>query len=153
MTQHSYSLPPGCILRLARAEDKWAIQKLVLGAKLDPTQLRWQQFWVIELNGKIIACGQLRTFPGVQELGSVVVAPAWRNQGLGTFLVKHLIQQATQPLYLECLGNKLAKFYTRFGFVAIAWQKLPLPLKLKFSLSALAATLLRIPVIFMHIGS
>lgn len=149
MNQHSCSLPPGCILRPACANDKWAIQKLVLGAKLDPTQLRWQQFQVIELNGKIIACGQLRSFPGAQELGSVVVATVWRGQGLGSFLIKHLMQEASQPLYLECLGKKLAKFYARFGFVAITWQELPRPLKLKFSLSALAATLLRIPVIFM----
>lgn len=148
MTHHS-CLPAGCILRPASSKDKWAIQKLVLGAKLDPTQLRWQQFWVIEFNEQIVACGQLRSFPEAQELGSVVVAPAWRNQGLGSFLIQHLIQQATQPLYLECLGNRLAKFYTRFGFVAIAWQELPRPLKLKFSLSALAA-LLRIPVIFMQ---
>lgn len=150
MNQNSYSLPPGCVLRPASVSDKWAIRKLVLAAKLDPTQLRWQQFWIIEYEKQIVACGQLRTFPKAQELGSVVVKPTWRGQGLGTFLVKHLIQEATQPLYLECLGSRLARFYERFGFTAIAWQNLPQPLKFKFSLSALAATLLRIPVIIMQ---
>lgn len=144
------SLPPGCILRPATAKDIWAIRKLVLTAKLDPTQVRWQQFWVIESDGHLVACGQLRSFSGAQELGSVVVAPAWQNQGLGTFIVEHLIKQATLPLYLECLGKRLAKFYTRFGFVPVSWQELPRSLKIKFGLSTLAATLIRLPVTIMH---
>lgn len=150
MTNRSSSLPPGCILRPARAQDTWPIRKLVLAAKLDPTQLRAQQFWIIECDGRMVACGQLRSFPGAQELGSVVVTPGWRGRGLGTYLVKHLVESATQPLYLECLGSKLAMFYARFGFVSVDWQNLPRPLKLKFSFSALAATFFRIPVKIMH---
>ncbi len=144
MTELSSLLPPGYVLRPARAGDIWEIRKLVLSAKLDPTQLRWSQFWVIEREGRLVAGGQLRNFPGAQELGSVVVAPAWRGRGLGSYLVKHLIQEATQPLYLECLGSRLASFYTRFGFVAIAWQELPKSLKWKFGVSQLASRLLPI---------
>lgn len=135
------SLPVGCVLRPACAKDIWAIRKLVLSAKLDPTQVRWSQFWVIESEARIVACGQLRYFPGAQELGSVVVAPAWRSRGLGSYLVKYLIQQATQPLYLECLGSRLAQFYTRFGFVPVYWQELPRSLKWKFGVSKLASTI------------
>ena len=115
----------------------WAIRKLVLSAKLDPTQLRWSQFWVIECEQRLVACGQLRCFYEAQELGSLVVAPAWRGQGLGSYLTKHLIQQATQPLYLECLGSRLAQFYSRFGFVPVSWQELPKSLKVKFGFSKL----------------
>jgi len=43
---------------------------------------------------------------------------------------------------LECLGRRLAKFYTCFGFVAIAWQELPQSLKWKFGISQLASKLL-----------
>ena len=151
MTEQPSILPAGCMLRKACAKDIWAIRKLVLSAKLDPTQLRWSQFWVIECMGRVVACGQLRSFAGAQELGSLVVAPAWRDRGLGSFLVKHLIQEATEPLYLECLGSRLAKFYTCFGFVAIsfagahraiAWQELPQSLKWKFGISQLASKLL-----------
>ncbi len=144
MTELSSLLPPGYVLRPARAEDIWEIRKLVLSAKLDPTQLRWSQFWVIEREGRLVACGQLRSFSGAQELGSVVVARAWRGRGLGSYLVKHLIQEATQPLYLECLGSKLARFYTRCGFVPIAWQELPQTLKWKFGVSQVASRLLPI---------
>ena len=146
----SSDLPAACILRPASVKDIWAIRKLVLGATLDPTQLRSSQFSVVECEGRVIACGQLRCFPQAQELGSLVVAPAWRGQGLGTYLVKHLIDRATQPLYLECLGKRLVKFYTRFGFVPVSWQELPRSLKIKFGLSALAATWFRIPVTIMQ---
>ncbi len=149
MTDLSNSLPPGCILRPATANDIWAIRKLVLSAKLDPTQLRWQQFWVIECDKSLVACGQLRSFPGAQELGSLVVAPAWRGKGLGSYVVKYLIQQATQPLYLECLGKKLVQFYHRFDFVPVDWQNLPSSLKWKFGLTQLASKI--VPIISVTI--
>lgn len=150
MKQNDLSLPYGCILRQATSADKWSIVLLVLSAKLDPTQLRWQQFWIIEFERKLIACGQLRSFSGVQELGSLVVTPAWRGRGLGSFLTQYLINQATEPLYLECLGEKLAQFYRRFGFVPVAFEDLPQSLKRKFGISHLAKMLVKVPVVFMQ---
>ncbi|MEL6381584.1 MAG: GNAT family N-acetyltransferase [Cyanobacteria bacterium J06626_18] len=148
-TQHS--LPLNCAIRPARLQDSWPLRLLVLGAKLDPTQLRWQQFWIIEhRDGQILACGQLRTFDGCQELGSLVVRSPWRRQGLGTALTHHLMQQATQPLYIECLGTGLADFYERLGFVPIAVTALPRGLKRKFGFSAAIARLLRLPLYQMH---
>lgn len=144
-----YSLPPECHLRPASAEDSWTIRKLVLMAKLDPTQLRWSQFWIIECQQQLVACGQLRTFTDAQELGSLVVARPWRGQGLGMLLTQHLIQQASKPLYLECMAS-LVPFYNRFGFKLTTWQDLPRSLKLKFGISKLAATVLPIPVRFME---
>jgi amino-acid N-acetyltransferase len=142
-------LPVGYILRPATPQDIRSIRRLVWQARLDPTQLRWQQFWIIERGGDVIACGQLRCHGMVQELGSLVVAPPQRQQGLGTYLVQYLIQQSTQPLYLECLGKNLQQYYHRFGFVPISWKLLPSELKLKFGISQLGRIVLRIPVFFM----
>jgi amino-acid N-acetyltransferase len=119
-------------------------------ARLDPSQLRWHQFWVIEHEGRIIACGQLRDYLDAQELGSLVVAPAWRGKGLGKHLTRHLIESASKPLYLECLGNQLAEFYTTLGFVSVSWQALPKSLKRKFGFTKVAATLLRLPLVIMQ---
>jgi amino-acid N-acetyltransferase len=116
---------------------------------LDPTQLHWSQFWVIECNERQVACGQLRRYPGATELGSLVVATSWRTQGLGKCLAKHLIQQATKPLYLAC-GARLVPFYTHLGFVPIPWLALPCSLKLKFGFSKLATTLLLRHLVFMQ---
>jgi amino-acid N-acetyltransferase len=143
------SLPGGCIIRKAISEDIWSIRFMVLGAKLDPTQIRWQQFWVVECDGQLVACGQLRNFSDAQELGSLVVLPAWRGLGLGACLTRYLIHQANKPLYLECLGQRLAQFYSRFGFKLISFQDLPLSLKRKFRLSQLGKRLINVPVEFM----
>jgi len=142
-------LPEGCILRKATSKDASSIRWLVFKAKLDPTQLKWQQFRVIEFNNNIIACGQLRNFAEAQELGSLVVNKNWRNRGLGSFLTQHLIEQATQPLYLECLGDKLINYYQKFGFAPIDFQDLPASLKGKFKISQLGKQLIGVPVIFM----
>ena len=150
MKINNFSLPSECVLRRANSADIWSIRRLVFSAKLDPTQLRWQQFWLIECGGNIVACGQLREFSGIQELGSLVVLPTWRSRGLGSFLTQHLINTATQPLYLECLGEGLARFYRRFGFLAISFEDLPPSLKGKFGVSQLGKKLLRVPVVFMQ---
>ncbi len=150
MNESSFSLPPQCAIRPACDRDIKSIRMLVWSAKLDPTQLRWQQFWVIECDGKLAACGQLRNFAGAQELGSLVVAKDWRDRGLGSYLTKYLIAQATEPLYLECLGKRLASFYTRFGFAEVSVQELPQSLKFKFGLSQLGKTLFKIPVTIMQ---
>ncbi|HEY9625328.1 MAG TPA: GNAT family N-acetyltransferase [Crinalium sp.] len=143
-------LPDGCVLRPAQQDDIWAIRRLVMGAVLDPTQLRWQQFYVIECGGKVIACAQLRRFPDAQELGSLVVANDWRNKGLGTLLSQHVIQQATQPLYLECLGDRLAHFYQRLGFIPASWEELPRSLQRKFGTSKLVAGVFRLPLRILY---
>jgi amino-acid N-acetyltransferase len=150
MRQSDLSLPSGCTLRQATSQDMRSLRWLVFSAMLDPTQLRWQQFWVIEFQGDIIACGQLRNFPQAQELGSLVVTPTWRGRGLATFLTQYLITQATEPLYLECLGKQLAQFYNRFGFVQIDFENLPKSLQNKFKISQLGKKILRVPVFFMQ---
>ncbi|AKG20147.1 GNAT family N-acetyltransferase [Calothrix sp. 336/3] len=149
MGQNNLSLPNDCLLRAAQPKDIWSIRWLVLSAKLDPTQLIWQQFTVIECAGKIIACGQLRNFTEAQELGSLVVKPHWQKQGLGSLLVEHLITSRRHPLYLECLGVNLTRFYSRFGFANIDFAELPASLKQKFSLSHKAQKLKILPVIYM----
>lgn len=165
MKQSNLSLPSGCVLRQATSADQWSIRSLVFSARLDPTQLNWQQFWVIEYDAyggqslrNLVACGQLRNFSGAQELGSLVVASACRGRGLGILLTQHLISTATQPLYLECLGQRLTQFYSRFGFVPISFEDLPQfprtqglsTLKGKFRFSQLAKRLLKVPVVFME---
>ena len=142
-------LPEGCIIRKATSKDASSNRWLVFKAKLDPTQLKWQQFWVIEFDNNIIACGQLRNFTEAQELGSLVVNKNWRNRGLGCFISQHLIKQATQPLYLECLGLKLVNYYQKFGFMIIDFQDLPSSLKSKFKISQLGKQLIGVPVTFM----
>jgi amino-acid N-acetyltransferase len=149
MTSTHPALPDSCTVRPAQPTDRWTLRRMVFGARLDPTQIRWQQFWVIECAGEVVACGQLRSYVEAQELGSLVVNPDWRHQGLGTYLTLHLIQQAEKPLYLECLGEPLVQFYQRLGFAPVTWQALPKSLKRKFGITQAIATLFRLPIALM----
>jgi N-acetylglutamate synthase-like GNAT family acetyltransferase len=84
----------------------------------------WQDFWVIEHNQAIIACAKLRCHSRYSVLHDVYVIPPWRSQGLGSYLVRHLGEQATRPLYLTCMPNRVT-FYYRLGFTPVSSQKLP----------------------------
>jgi amino-acid N-acetyltransferase len=150
MTLAHPALPDNCLVRPAQPTDRWTIRKMVFGARLDPTQIRWHQFWVIECAGEVVACAQLRSYADAQELGSLVVNSDWRNRGLGTYLTLHLIQQAEKPLYLECLGDPLVQFYQRLGFSRVTWQALPKSLKRKFGVTQAIATLFRLPIALMQ---
>lgn len=127
---------PAWSLRPARAADAPTIRALVRGERLDPTQLRWQQFLVAEAAGTIVGVGQLRRYGAVQELGSLVVVPPWRGQHVGQALVRALVAQRSGPLYLECASAR-APYYERLGFRRLPWYRVPWPLKAKFALSFL----------------
>ncbi|NEQ98054.1 MAG: GNAT family N-acetyltransferase [Cyanothece sp. SIO2G6] len=142
-------LPREYNLRSATVEDRWAIRRLVFTAGLDPTQIRWSQFWVIEKDGQVVGCGQLRQFEDTQELGSLVIARSHRRQGLGSALTHHLIQQASHPLYLECLGQTLVQFYKQLGFQVTNLDNVPPLLKRKFALTQRLARVLPLPLVVM----
>ncbi|BBD62925.1 GCN5-related N-acetyltransferase (plasmid) [Nostoc sp. HK-01] len=137
------------VLRKAKSCDIGLIIFLIFKARLDLTQMRWQQFLVIEYHGRLIAFGQLRNYYLVQELGSLYVSPNFRNQGLGSFLVENLVNEAIQPLYLKCVKQELIEFYIESGFTPVSFEELPCPLKSKFRLSHFRNKFFNASVIFM----
>ena len=145
----SNSLLSKCQLRQASPQDIWTIRWLVLGAFLDPTQLKVEQFWVIELEGQIIACGQLRTFEQAQELGSLVVKRTYQNKGLGTHLTQHLIEKSTTTLYVECLGVNLKTFYQKLGFIEVNFDTISSSLPKKFRITKTLAQWFKLPLFVM----
>lgn len=50
----------GYIFRKAVADDSQKIKQMIQGKWLNPIGLNWQNFWVIEREQELIACGQLR---------------------------------------------------------------------------------------------
>lgn len=103
-------------LRPARAEDAAAIRRLVRGARLNPTGLDWRRFIVLEAEGEVVGCVQVKPHrDGSWELASLVVAPGWRGRGLGRRLVEAVLEHHPPPLYLMCRSG-LVPFYERFGF-------------------------------------
>jgi N-acetylglutamate synthase-like GNAT family acetyltransferase len=106
---------------------------------LDPTC-----FLVAEAAGRVIGIGQIkRHWDRAPELASLVVAPAWQGQGVGSALVRALLARHQGVLYLFCLAQ-LEGYYVRFGFRRVARSELPLSLALMHAVGNALGQLLRL---------
>lgn len=112
-------------IRPAVETDFLAIRGLIRQARINPTGLDWRRFIVVVNGSRLVACGQLKPVAGgLTELASLAVLPVFRRQGIGSALIKQLLQVAPRPLYLTCRSG-LGEFYERFGFISIAPPALP----------------------------
>jgi N-acetylglutamate synthase-like GNAT family acetyltransferase len=86
---------------------------------------------VAEVDGQVIGTGQLAIHRHDAEIGSLVVTPPWRRRGIGTALLKTLINAAqTQGVQtLELMANTdlpwLRDWYVRLGFAPTGERVLP----------------------------
>lgn len=118
-------------VRPARADEQPLIRRLVADARLDPTNLHWQNFLLAEVDGQVVGCGQIRRYPALRELGSMVVRRAYRKRGVGAALMQALLAQGQPPLFLECPVYRVS-FYERFGFHLVGFTEIPWVLRLKY---------------------
>jgi amino-acid N-acetyltransferase len=123
-------------IRPAMEGDHLVIRKMVRDARLDPSTVQWQNFLVAETEGQIVGIGQIKPYPDCQELGSLVVLPAYRNHGVAGALIHELESRAQRPLYLICL-QKMQPYYERFGYRVIGWQDTPNTLRNKLRITFL----------------
>jgi amino-acid N-acetyltransferase len=117
-------------IRPARADDQQTIKRVVRAARLDPTALDWRHFMIAEIDGRVVGIGQIKELPGCQELGSLVVLPAHRGQGIAAQLIQALESRAGRPLYLMC-HDRMEGYYVRFGYKVIGFWQAPWFLRLK----------------------
>jgi amino-acid N-acetyltransferase len=122
-------------IRPAVEADDATIKQMVRGEGLDPTSLKWQHFLVAEEDGgdgtsHVVGIGQVKQYPGCLELGSLVVLPEYRGQGIAGDLIRALEARAGRPLYLLC-RDKMQPDYERFGYQWIPIWKAPTPLLIK----------------------
>lgn len=112
-------------IRPATSADQRAIRAWVWSARLNPVNLRWRNFVVAEVEGQMAGIGQLRRHAdGSLELASLVVAPAFRQHGIGSQIVRALLAGQQGPVYLFC-KRELQPYYARLGFQPIRATELP----------------------------
>ena len=83
--------------------------------------------WVVECDQLIVASAKLLQRPQHLFLSYLYVAPAHRQRGIGSHLVRHIVQQIQQPVSLVC-APELVTFYTRLGFTRASqrpWYIIP----------------------------
>jgi amino-acid N-acetyltransferase len=125
-------------LRCATAGDQDAICALVKRERLNPTGLHWPNFIVAADERGIVGAVQLRRHrDGARELGSLVVAPGARGQGLATRLIDTLL--ATQRVPVQMItGATHAGHYRRWGFEPIEPHRVPRSVRLNYRIGRLA---------------
>lgn len=80
-------------------------------------------YWLIEYDSLVVGYGLVSRHRSYSMLDSLYIVPAFRAQGLGSFLLRHIIAENIKPIYLFC-NTSLISFYTRFGFVSASRQQL-----------------------------
>ena len=120
-------------IRAATEQDKSIIRQMVIAERLDPSSLNWQHFLIAEVEGEVAGIGQIKEYPGCQELGSLIVKEAYRKQGIGEALINALETKAGRPLYLLC-DDYMEAYYQRFHYHSITWLAAPWFLKLKLAI-------------------
>ncbi len=79
------------------------------------------QFWVLEINSKIAGFIQIIYKKDWIELGKIYLQKDWQNQGLGSRLLAHTLQnlEVNQDVKVEVVefNESAIKLYQKFGFV------------------------------------
>jgi amino-acid N-acetyltransferase len=112
-------------IRPAREADHETIVSFIRQAKLNPRNLKWQNFLVAEDNGKVVGIRQVKVYEqGTREIASGFVLPEYRRQGISARLMKALLDRETGPLY-TMVNEKRAPYYEPFGFRRVDVSQLP----------------------------
>jgi amino-acid N-acetyltransferase len=88
-------------IKAATAADQSDIIALVRAERLNPTNLDWRRFTVAVHDQKVIGAVQIRRHrDGALELGSLVVARAFRNQGVAAALIDKALAPVPDTVWM-----------------------------------------------------
>lgn len=129
-------------IRPARQADQETIVSLIRQAKLNPRNLKWQNFLVAEDNGTIVGIRQVKVYEhGTREVASGFVLPQYRRQGISAQLMQALLARETGPLY-TMVNERRAPYYEQFGFRRVDVSQLPSEFRREYRLGRLVTTLM-----------
>jgi len=100
-----------------------AIIRLARRLGLDYSGMEADDFWLAGESGEIIGICGLKTHRDCLELCALGVQESWRRTGVGTRLVRAVLQAAGSEVYLATV---IPDFFTRFGFRAT--DQIPSPM-------------------------
>lgn len=117
------------VARRARTDDVTAIKALVdayagrvlLAKELITLYETVQEFWVVEVEGRIVGCGALHVlWLDLAEVRTVAVDPVLAGRGIGGILVDALLRTAREVGVRRVFVLTFEReFFSRFGFVEI----------------------------------
>ncbi|HEY9529263.1 MAG TPA: GNAT family N-acetyltransferase [Anaerolineales bacterium] len=128
-------------IRPAREQDQETIVSFIRQAKLNPRNLKWQNFLVAEENGQIVGIRQRGVrAQGTREVGSGFVLPSYRRQGISAQLMREILRREHGPLYLMCRDRR-TYYYEPFGFRQVPVSELPPDFRSEYRIGRAVTTL------------
>ena len=100
----------------ATGKDMALIKKYIKKFKLDPENLKTEQFIVAKHNNKLVGFGRLKPYADCTELGAVGVVPAYRDKGIGKKIIGELIKRDPENIYIT---TDMPDYFYQFGFKII----------------------------------
>lgn len=105
----------------------YASQGNLLPRSMSELYRHLRDFFVVEINGTVAACGALEIFTeDLGEVRSLVVADEFKNRGLGRQLVQRIIQEARAIGLRRLMAlTYVPVFFHKLGFNTVAKDTLP----------------------------
>ena len=126
-------------IRRATEDDSFDIVALVRTERLNPFDLDWRSFMVAVEPQRIVGAAQLRRHgDGSRELGSLVVRPDVRGQGIASRLIDTLVSTHDGRNIFMITGAMFARHYARWGFRPMPSARAPWPVLRNYWLGRLA---------------
>ena|SRR3989344_728771 len=103
-------------VRPAAKSDRGAILKIIEESGLYYPKQRLSGFWLAEENERVIGIIRLEKHRDFYFLSSLGVAKDRRDQGIATTLLKKVLNEAKEPVYLYTI---IPDFFSRLGFKVV----------------------------------
>ena len=84
--------------------------------QLDGEGMQAHQFVAVYSNEKLVGFGRVRTHNDCRELCTLAVVKEYRGKGVGSHIVRSILEKAGSNLYLTCI---IPDFFSAFGFTII----------------------------------
>ena len=131
-------------LRPATINDQPKITALINKVRINPRNLNWERFIIAEDGGEMVGCGQIKPHgDGTKELASIAVEPDYQGKGVGSMVMKALLEREPGELYLTCLRHNVT-YYQKFGFRELTFEEFPPDMKRMFRFARVVMWVFRV---------
>lgn len=107
--------------------NKFAAEEKMLPLSLNQIYERLRDFWIIEMNEKLVGCGALKImWEDLGEIRSLAISTSKQKKGYGKILVEKMLEEAiTLELKKVFVLTYIPDFFEQFGFKQVQKSKLP----------------------------
>ncbi|HET6515990.1 MAG TPA: GNAT family N-acetyltransferase [Thermodesulfovibrionales bacterium] len=118
MNEGRYQNPAGSSISIRQATegDSDFIKDRLRQHNFDVSDFNYQDFVVAQEDGEPIGFGRLRKTGPMHEIGNVTVIEERRGQGIGSLIIRHLIDTSSTRMVVVYVTRDLIPYFEKLGF-------------------------------------